>query len=530
MYLTDPAEIANQFQFRGENISTLLKQWVGKHPEKVFFHWHPFAGDGRSWTYGQFWQEIHAVAGGLQLRGINFGDKVMVHSENCPEMLIAWYACSLIGAVAVTTNSGATATELAYYIDLTEPVAAITQPKYKQLLLGFKEKFRWVSVTATNNDGSSEGEGEADADAGFLPFESFFAEADVVKPAACDALTPAGIVFTSGTTGLGKAVLHSHGNLLWAAKIGPVNTFFTAEDMFLTYMPLFHVNAQMWATAIVLGVGGSMVLLPKVTVSRFWSIAVRYGVSHMSMMPLILQSANESVPEQHNLKYIGLGEFPDLNTTWRARFHSIYGSSETITHAICTNVHRDCPAGVLGKTVPGYQAQVINPESGKVCDSGETGELWIKGTRGIQMFLEYYNDPEATESSFVDGWFKTGDLLKVGENGYMYFLHRLKDMIKVGGENVGVDEVERTILQLPQVKEVAVVAKQDPALQEIPVAFIIPREPLEQDVMEKLVRDHCQEHLSRFKLPRIICVVDDFPRSLLNKVAKNKLRDIADDL
>lgn len=526
MYCTDSAEIAKQFQFRDENIGTLLKQWVDKHPEKVFFHWHPFVGEARSWTYARFWQDIHAVAGGLQQRGIQFGDKVMVHSDNCPEMLIAWYACSLIGAVAVTTNSGATATELAYYIDLTEPVAAITQPKYNQLLLGFKDKFQWVSVTAANNDGS--GEGEADAD--FLPFASFYAELDVVKLAECDALTPAGIVFTSGTTGLGKAVLHSHGNLLWAATIGPVNTFFTSQDMFLTYMPLFHVNAQMWATAIVLGVGGSMVLLPKVTVSRFWSIAVNYGVSHMTMMPLILQSVSDSVPEQHNLKYCGLGEFPDMNALWRTRFHSIYGSSETITHAICTNVHRDCPAGVLGKTVPGYQVQVIDPESGEVCGSGESGELWVKGTRGIQMFLEYYNDSEATESSFEDGWFKTGDLLKVGENGYMYFLHRLKDMIKVGGENVGVDEVEKTILQLPQVSEVAVVAKQDPALQEIPVAFVIPAEPMEQDAMEKLVLDHCREHLSRFKLPRIVRVVDNFPRSLLNKVAKNKLRDIADEL
>lgn len=526
MYLTDSAEIAKQFQFRDENIGTLLKQWVDKHPEKVFFHWHPFVGEGRSWTYGQFWRDIHAVAGGLQQRGIQFGDKVMVHSDNCPEMLITWYACSLIGAVTVTTNNGATPRELEYYVNLVSPVAVITQPKYAKLLLEFKDQLKWLAVTSANNDGSGKGE----ADATFLPFSSLYAEPDVVKPVERDALTPAGIVFTSGTTGLGKAVVHTHGNLLWAATIGPVNTGFTPQDVFLTYMPLFHVNAQMWATAITLGVGGTMVLLPKVTVSRFWAIAQKYNVTHMTIMPLLLHGAGGSIPEQHSLKYLGLGEFPDLNPVWRARFHSIYGSSETVTHAICTNVYRDCPAGVLGKTVPGYEVQVIDPETGEVCNSGETGELWVKGTRGIQMFLEYYNDLEATESSFEDGWFKTGDLLKVGTNGYMYFKHRLKDMIKVGGENVGVDEVESTILELPEVSEVAVVAKQDPALQEIPVAFIIPKEPTEQDAMEKLVLDHCREHLSHFKLPRIIRVVDDFPRSLLNKVAKNKLRDIADEL
>ena len=153
MYLTDPAEVAKQFQFRDENIGTLLRQWVDKHPGKVFFHWHPFAGEGRSWTYGQFWQDIHAVAAGLQQRGVQFGDKVLVHSDNCPEMLIAWYACSLIGAVAVTTNTGATATELKYYIGLTKPVAAITQPKYVRLLLEFRESFKWLAATSSNNDG-----------------------------------------------------------------------------------------------------------------------------------------------------------------------------------------------------------------------------------------------------------------------------------------------------------------------------------------------------------------------------------------
>lgn len=138
----------------------------------------------------------------------------------------------------------------------------------------------------------------------------------MVKPAQCDALTPAGNLFTPGATGLGKAVLHRHGNLLWAANIGPVNTFFAAEYMFLTYMPL------------------------------------------------ILQSVSGSVPETHNLKYLGLGEFPELNAVWRVRSHSVYGSSQTITHVICTNVHRDSPEGVLGKTVPGYEVQVTNPESG----------------------------------------------------------------------------------------------------------------------------------------------------------------------
>jgi len=131
---------------------------------------------------------------------------------------------------------------------------------------------------------------------------------------------------------------------------------------------------------------------------------------------------------------------------------------------------------------------------------------------------------------FVDGWFKTGDGIKLGENGHMYFTQRMKDMIKVGGENVGVEEVEAVIMQMPEVGEVAVVAKKHPDLDEVPVAYVICAEGGEPGVLETKVLAHCREHMSAFKIPHYVCVVDDFPRVLLNKIAKNKLREMAEKL
>ena len=154
MYLTDAGEIAEQFQFRGENIGSLVREWVSEQPDKVFMYWHPFEREGRTWTYRQFWDDVCAVAGGLQQRGITVEDKVIVHSDNCPEMVISWYACALIGAVAVTTNTGATPTEMAHFIATTQPVAAITQPRFMELLSGFSGRFKWMAVTAANSDGS----------------------------------------------------------------------------------------------------------------------------------------------------------------------------------------------------------------------------------------------------------------------------------------------------------------------------------------------------------------------------------------
>jgi crotonobetaine/carnitine-CoA ligase len=527
MYLTEVGDIAEQFQFRNENIASLLQEWVSKHPEKVFFHWHRFSGESTAWTYQQFWQEACAVAGGLQQRGVKIEDKVILHCDNCPEMLIAWYACALIGAVAVTTNTGATATEMNHFISTTEPIAAITQPKYIEMLLRFKDRFNWMASTVANSDGSVVDTADNP------PFESFvtlYDKSENVALADCRALSPAGILFTSGTTGLPKAVVHTHGNLLWAATMGPQNIDMRPEDVMLTYLPFFHVNAQMWATAIVLGVGATMVLLPKVTVSHFWPIVEKYGVTHLSMLPLVFNGAAKSVPEHHTLKRIGMAELPGVSKAWKTCFHSIFGSSETVIPVLASSPHRQWPERVLGRTVPGYQVQVVNPETLDVSQPGEIGELWVKGTRGVEMFLEYYNDPEATESAFVDGWFRTGDGIKLGENGHMYFTQRLKDMIKVGGENVGVDEVEAVIMQLPEVSEVAVVAKKHDALDEVPVAFVIGSKEAKPDELESRIIDHCREHMSAFKIPRHVCLLDDFPRALLNKVAKNKLREMAEKL
>lgn len=527
MYLTKAGDIAEQFQFRNENIGTLLKGWVNKHPDKVFCYWHPFSGESRTWTYQEFWQDACAVAGGLQQRGVKVADKVILHCDNSPEILISWYACTLIGAVAVTTNTGATATEMEHFIATTKPVAAITQPKYLDMVLKFKDRFGWIAVTATNSDAS------VDCDADTSLCDSFAALLDKtgnVTLAECRAMSPAGILFTSGTTGLSKAVVHTHGNLLWAAKMGPVNMDMRPEDVMLTYLPFFHVNAQLWSTAAALGVGAAIVLLPKVTVKRFWEIVQKYGVTHLSMLPLVFNVANQNVPEKHTLKILGMAELPAVSKAWKARFISIFGSSETLIPVLATSPHREWPERSLGLPVPGYQVQVVNPETLEVSQPGEIGELWVKGTRGVEMFLEYYNNPEATESAFLDGWFRTGDGVRLGQNGHMYFTQRLKDMIKVGGENVGVDEVEAVILRLPGVREVAVVAKKHPALDEVPVAYVIAAEGVNPDELQTRVLDHCREQLSAFKIPRHVCVVDDFPRALLNKVAKNKLREMAESL
>jgi crotonobetaine/carnitine-CoA ligase len=209
-----------------------------------------------------------------------------------------------------------------------------------------------------------------------------------------------------------------------------------------------------------------------------------------------------------------------------------FGMTETVTHASTAAPYQHIPPGSLGKPTPGYEFLVVDQETGEVLDDGRVGELWIRGTRGIQLFLEYYGNPEANEKSFSpEGFFKTGDRVRVGEGGAIFYVERDKDMLKVGGENVASVEVEGICRQVAGVRDVAVVGRSHPTLDVVPVAFVVKGPDAAADAeLERQIIELCKENLSNFKVPRAVYFVDDFPRATLDKIAKNQLRDQADAL
>jgi crotonobetaine/carnitine-CoA ligase len=184
----------------------------------------------------------------------------------------------------------------------------------------------------------------------------------------------------------------------------------------------------------------------------------------------------------------------------------------------------------MGKATPGYETLVVDPETGEVLSDGRVGELWLRGTRGIQLFLEYFGNPEANEKSFTaDGWFRTGDMVRIGEGGAIFYTERDKDMLKVGGENVSAKEVEDLCRTVAGVGDVAVVGRSHPMLDVVPVAFVIKgANAPDEATLEAQIIELCRTNLSDFKVPRAVYCVEDFPRATLDKVAKNQLRDIAD--
>jgi crotonobetaine/carnitine-CoA ligase len=220
---------------------------------------------------------------------------------------------------------------------------------------------------------------------------------------------------------------------------------------------------------------------------------------------------------------------PELDQSFGIGVYAAYGMTETVTHCITGKPTERWPARSMGHVTPGYEIAVVDKDTGQLCTDGSTGELWMRGTRGIQLFLEYYENPEANAKAFEDGWFKTGDMVKMGPGGNVFYQERDKDLLKVGGENVSAREVEDLIVAHPAVTAAAVVGKQHSFLNEVPVAFVITapgdhdHAALEQDLIQR-----CKDSLASFKVPRAVYFVDAFPTGTLDKLLKNKLREMAD--
>ena len=518
--------------FAGFDIPALVAARAASHPDKPFLVWEPFAGQRASWTFAEFAHEVDRVAAGLAARDIKAGDSLLVHLDNCPEILFAWFACAKIGAVCVTTNARSAADEMTYFADHSGAVAAITQPKFAAMIGGACNDLRWVAVTETDNGeapapGSAPGSGPGSGPGGDSFARLAGDPADAPRRPA-DPMAPLSVQFTSGTTSRPKAVLWLHGNGLWGAKMNALHEDLRETDCHLTYLPLFHANAQAYSVLASLWVGAGCVVQPRFSARRFWDVAIRNGCTWTSMVPFMNRALmDHDVPRRHPIRLMGNGICsPQTDEIFGVKTIGWWGMTETVSHGFVGDVHLPNRPLSVGKPAVEYDIRVLNEAGGPV-GPDETGDLFIRGVRGISMFAEYLGNEEATAEAFDDeGFFTTGDKITVHSDGFCSFSDRAKDMLKVGGENVAASEVERVIAEQPLAREVAVVAKKHPMLDEVPVAYILVdggAANAPPDYGERIVAA-CRQSLADFKVPTEVRLVDDFPRSTIEKIAKNVLR------
>jgi crotonobetaine/carnitine-CoA ligase len=509
--------------FDGLDVPWLLGMRAQARRNHPFLIWAPFDAPARRWSYGEFHERVGALAAGLAKRGIKPGEYVLIHLDNCIEAVLAWFACVELGAIAVTTNTRSAPAEMEYFAGHCGAVAAITQPAYAELVAANCKDLRWIAVIS-HDAGAAPAHAPQRADS----FESLFADSAERPRRAIDPLAPCSVQYTSGTTSRPKAVLWTHANALWGAKINAAHEDLHQSDVHQTYLPLFHTNALAYSMLASLWVGASCIIQPRFSASRFWPVALEHGATWTSTIPFCIKALLEhEIPKQHKFRLWGTAvNEPPPFAAFGIKMIGWWGMTETVTHGIIGEVDQPNTPMSIGRAAPEYTIRITG-DDGAPTKVGDTGNLSIKGIPGLSLFAEYLHSEAATRESFdAHGFFLTGDRVTLLENGFIRFGDRAKDMLKVGGENVAASEIEQVIAMIPGVREAAVVAKKHPMLDEVPVVFIIPQAGmagLPADLHDAVMKA-CRSALADFKVPREIHFVDDMPRSTLEKVAKAELR------
>ncbi len=504
----------------GQDLPAVLAHRVDRHPDKTFLVWEPFEGDPGTWSYGELHAVVERLAGGLYARGVRLGDKVLLHMDNRPEFLFTWFACARLGAVVVSTNTKSVARDMEYYAEKAGFTCALTEPKFVDMIAASAQGLEFIAVTPDNADGTA----DRPTSEGTVPFASLLEEPGEAPERTNDPRVDLGIQFTSGTTSRPKAVLWTHANAVWAARQNVANFRLEQDDVGLVFLPMFHTNAQSYSMLSTLYVGATLVMQPRFSSSRFWDVSMRNACTWSSVIPFALKAIMGQPVPQHRYRFWVFGvELQLLIDTFGVPGYGLWGMTETVTQGTMGDRAVPGPDLNVGRANPAFDLKVVR-DDGTRTDPGETGHLYIRGIRGVQLFKEYFGDPEVTASCFdEDGWFDTGDLVAVDAAGYFYFKDRDKDMLKVGAENVAASEVETVITATGLVAECAVVGQKHYMLDEVPVAFVIPTEPETPDIEDKIIAA-CRENLPDFKVVRAVHVVDELPRSTLEKIAKAELR------
>jgi long-chain acyl-CoA synthetase len=354
-----------------------------------------------------------------------------------------------------------------------------------------------------------------------------------LRPVAPESPEMAVIFATSGTTGDPKAVPLTHANLLDNAKRVHENIEgFETGRVLMNVLPNFHALGYTVCGLLPLLFGLPQVILPSFIPIRNLFEALRATRTEVliavpTMLPFILGAVGKGEVCPDSLKYIltGGGRLdPTLDTRVRETLGVVvfegYGLTETSPVISANRSFATKKIGTVGPALPGYEFEVRDPE-GKVLGRNEDGLLWV---RGPSVFSGYFRSPEMTEERIVDGWFNTGDIVRVDSDGFIEILDRASDLIIVGGFNVYPQEIETILNQVPGVAMSAVIGIPNAVSGEVPKAFVIPREGMELSAQSLVA--YCKEHLAHYKVPRKVEFVSELPLSSVGKVLRRELRKL----
>ncbi|HJQ59365.1 MAG TPA: AMP-binding protein [Vineibacter sp.] len=507
--------------------------------------------DGRRHTFSQLAARVDEAAKRLMAAGVGHGEHVALWLNNSDDWIFIFFGALKIGAVVVPVNTRFRVRDLAYVVRQSDSTLLITHDRAGPIdyLAMVREAIRLPADGARVTDPEFPVLRQViilgDAPhAGTTDWAALAAAGDRVSDAelaararAVDPDSPALIMYTSGTTGFPKGVVHNH-ILIRNVEERAFRMAYSRNDVILNYLPLFHAFGLSEGPLISMLSGAKQIVTATFDPEASLDLIERERVSivhgfeaHMKG----LTEAQEARPRDVSSLRTGIFAAGMLSATPVVRRGarvlaplknlSAYGMTECWLGAgLCAldddERHRCETSGYPGL---GYEVRIVDPATGMHMPVGVPGELQV---RGYSVMREYYKKPVETAATFAeDGWLKTGDTAVWLEDGYIRFLGRYKDMLKVGGENVDPMETEGLLLEHPDVRQVAVVGLPDPRLSEVPVAYV-ERAPGAAIDAETVIA-FCRGKVASFKVPRHVVFIDTFPMTESGKIKKTELRDDA---
>ena len=484
--------------------------------------------NGEEVNWAQFADRVARFANVLRDLGVREGDRVAVLADNCDLFMAAFFAIPWVGAILVPLNTRLNPAELAEMVALSSPVLLLHDGAHGALAAtALGETGRSAPATMAMRDGS----------------ESLLARIAAAAPAVercTDPDHPAAIFFTGGTTGRSKGALTTHRThmfnslAMWAALGGDV-----AKARYLHVPPMFHVADALFVHSMTL-VGAHQVILPRFEPTSVIATIAEHGITDIYLVPTMIVSLLDELERNPcdlpTLERIYYGAMPMPDATARRLLDALphvgpvqlFGQSESgpVLTMLC-GVDHDISGATnrlrsAGRPLPGIEVAIFDPDTGVELPQGSVGEI-VARSPGIMP--GYFNDPEQSAKALRDGWLHTGDAGYFDEDGFLYVVDRIKDMIISGGENIYSVEVERAVALHPAVAQCAVVGVPDPAWGERVHVAIVLREGACLTAEE--LQTHCRQLIAGYKLPRSFDWRTTMPLSGPGKILKRVLRDEA---
>ena len=474
-------------------------------------------------TYSALNERCNRLANAFVDDGIVKGERVGLLLMNSSEFMEAYFALAKVGAVVVPLNWRLVADELEFILKDSGTARLIFGEEFLQTVTelhsrGDKTDIKqWLQVEGT--------EGMAYFSTHYQVFRDAGSKSEPECPAAEDDMLY--IMYTSGTTGLPKGVVHTHNTAIWAVITMGITAEHQEQDRYLACLPMFHVGA-LSPLAVNVWRGSTSVVMRSFDPKRAWELIqeekITTGLAVPAMLNFMLQIPFEQY-DYSSLRWIMTGAAP-VPVSLTEQYNDlgigllqVYGLTETCGPACLMDADNAIrKPGSTGRAFFHTNVKIAD-ETGQECTRGVAGEVWVQGAH---IMREYWNRPEATAETLVDGWLRTGDIATMDDEGFVSIQDRMKDMIISGGENVYPAEIEGVLISHPDIIDVAIIGQQSAKWGESPLAIIV---RANDDLTEADVLNYCLGKLAGFKQPKAAVFINEIPRNPSGKILKRVLRE-----